>query len=179
MKTEKDSTLSIDEWNNFFNNKIDEKDNTKYKKVVHSLCGIRKRMMPSVNTNIKEDVIIYAKIIDNAFSAIFNTWEYKFIVNDKYIVMCNDLVCIELTNNKKVECILSFNMKTNPVISAEAASTLKTIFGPSLIINDEMFIINPFDSSYVWGQEEIKKIEKYSKPKKIRPIIFFNEEGNC
>jgi len=177
-----ETDLTIDEWIDLFKYKVKNADTdqqaSEYSDALDFFNDAKIKMVKLENATITDDLVIHVKMIYDSFNAVFDTWECEVIQEDAYIILTNDVVCLEISDIDAVECLVSFNKDTNPVLASEIAVILNNIFGSFLHINNDMFIINPLNNNYIWGEEDIQRFVQ-SQPRKLNPIIYFGNEGNA
>jgi len=181
FKTEAD--LTIDEWIDLFKYKIETADTKKqaseYSNALNFFRDIKVKLDKASNATITDNMLIYVKMVCDTFNAAFKTWECKTIKEGAYIILTNDVIYIKISDIDNIECLLSFNVGANPILVAEITIMLNDIFGSFLHINDDMFMINPINKNYIWGEQEIQRCLQQSQPRKLNPMIYFSNEGNA
>ncbi len=176
--------LSIDEWIDIFKEKVQtEKSEEKieeFNNTLDFLNHVKTKTDLMQNNTISESILFCMKYICDSFGAIFNTWECSIIQYNTHIVLCNDIVFIELSDIRTgIGCSVSFNYQANPILVAETTMLLHNIFSTGLDILTDVFMINPLNQEYIWGENNIIKYKRESQPLKLNQIVIFGEEGNC
>jgi hypothetical protein len=179
---------SLDDWIDLLKERIKEADNDeeieKYEKAIELLNDVKNgNNIIADGEEINDDLIIHIKLISDAFTNVFGTFEYQITRVNNIIVMYNDIVSIDLfVRNGTVNCLISFGYGSNIIVVAEITRTLCDIFGPNLEISDNTYYINKIDDTFIWGEENIiKHINRSKGYMKINPIVYFDndEMGNC
>lgn len=127
-------------------------------------------------------IAIYSYMVMSSLTAVLGNWESKTHVVDGRILMCNDIVYLDVNmDGGRPGCMISLFHRANPVIVAEVINTLKDIFGTMLKVSSECFTTNEATGEYIWGDEEISKHLKAIHGVQVKPIIFFEDStvGNC
>jgi len=171
MKIEK-SDIDINEWIDIFKKEINDKLNI-------DLFNKPNNMSNRTSKSFSDDLLIHIKLVNDSFKSVFSIWEYEVSTLYDSIILYNDVICIEIRENDNILCVVSYNKDISPVLSAEISITLKDIFDVYFSINPEMFIVNPLNNSYIWGEKNINEYKKNSPLRKIKPITYFMDEGNC
>jgi hypothetical protein len=179
---------SIDDWIDLLKKRLEEENDVeeieKFKKAIELLNDVKNgNNIIADGEEINDDLIIHIKLISDALTNIFGTFEYQITRVNNIIVMYNDIVAIDLfVRDGNTHCLISFGYGSDIRVVAEITRTLCDIFGANLDISDSLYYINKIDDSFIWGEENIINHLNRSKGyMKINPVIYFDDEerGNC
>jgi len=176
--------LSIDEWITIFKEKAELEESEEKREELNdtleflSHVKVKIESMEGAST-VSEEVLFCMKYVCDCFEATFNTWTCSIIQYNTHIVLCNDIVFIEISSGMGLDCSVSFNYQANPILVSETTLLLHNIFGVGLNILADVFMMNPLNQEYIWGEENIKKYKLESQPRRLNQIVVFGEEGNC
>jgi hypothetical protein len=179
---------SIDDWIDLLKKRIEEgldDDTKKFENTIKLLNDVKNNNNIIVDDyeEINDDMIIHIKLISDALTNIFGTFEYQITRVNNIIVMYNDIVAIDLfVRDGNTNCLISFGYGSDIIVGAVITRTYCDIFDDNLEISNSLYYINKIDDSFIWGEENIINHLNRSKGyMKINPVIYFDDEerGNC
>lgn len=143
------------------------------------------------NTTLNTDVGTAANCVIQGLSVLGYNNSLRIMESDdeeeipgKMITLFNDTVFLTIHKNEgDILCDVSFGRFVVPISVCEITSLLKDIFMTNVLIDDDMFVIDPATHEYAWGEEEISLLQKRLGGRKVSPVIIFDNEdgdfGNC
>ena len=139
------------------------------KQVVNWLTELKNNRV--IKSKSQNNGVIIAKQISDTIKEIYDTTDVTInrTQSDSYLIT-TPFCLIELHKNF---LMVSFEHNTTIVAAANLTLLLTSLFKGTVTIGEQLYMIDPVNGNWYWGEEEIKNYYERNQGKKVSPIIHY------